>query len=230
MRITRHARCAGSVSPGVCLEHPQSDRGHRWGDRRFTTGRAAVAPPRRAAVAGLVATGLAGSSLLMPGLAAAAVPTFPDNIVVFPEPRLRHPRGLPGPRRQGRHGRGRCAAPRSSAPRQGSRRRRATSPSRSTTPAASAGAPGTGASRSPRTSGPATRCRIKFDGAELGDTTVAGRRGHRHRRRLETATRSRSPARSPPASTRPRSSSASSTPTSTTPTSTGATSARSPVR
>jgi hypothetical protein len=40
---------------------------------------------RRAVVAGLVATGLVGSSLIMPGLAAAAVPTFPDNVVVFPD-------------------------------------------------------------------------------------------------------------------------------------------------
>jgi hypothetical protein len=39
---------------------------------------------RRAVVAGLVATGLVGSSLILPGVAAAAVPAFPDNIVVFP--------------------------------------------------------------------------------------------------------------------------------------------------
>jgi hypothetical protein len=40
---------------------------------------------RRRVLAGLVATGLAGTSLLTPGLAAAAVPTFPDNVVVFPD-------------------------------------------------------------------------------------------------------------------------------------------------
>ena len=40
---------------------------------------------RRRIVAGLVATGLASTSLLTPGLAAAAVPTFPDNVVVFPD-------------------------------------------------------------------------------------------------------------------------------------------------
>ena len=39
---------------------------------------------RRAVVAGLVATGLVSSSLILPGVAAAAVPAFPDNIVVFP--------------------------------------------------------------------------------------------------------------------------------------------------
>jgi hypothetical protein len=32
-----------------------------------------------------VATGLVGSSLLIPGVAAAAVPAFPNNIVVFPD-------------------------------------------------------------------------------------------------------------------------------------------------
>jgi len=40
---------------------------------------------RRAVVAGLVATGLISSSLILPGIAAAAVPTFPDNVVVFPD-------------------------------------------------------------------------------------------------------------------------------------------------
>jgi Chitobiase/beta-hexosaminidase C-terminal domain len=40
---------------------------------------------RHRVLAGLVATGLAGTSLLTPGLAAAAVPTFPDNVVVFPD-------------------------------------------------------------------------------------------------------------------------------------------------
>src|SRR5687768_13108261 len=40
---------------------------------------------RRAVVAGLVATGLISSSLILPGMAAAAVPTFPDNVVVFPD-------------------------------------------------------------------------------------------------------------------------------------------------
>jgi hypothetical protein len=40
---------------------------------------------RRAVVAGLVATGLVGSSLVLPGLAAAAPPAFPDNVVVFPD-------------------------------------------------------------------------------------------------------------------------------------------------
>ena len=56
-----------------------------------TAGVTAGSPPdgrswrrRRRIVAGLVATGLAGTSLLTPGLAAAAVPAFPDNIVVFP--------------------------------------------------------------------------------------------------------------------------------------------------
>ena len=39
---------------------------------------------RRAIVAGLVATGLVSSSLILPGVAAAAVPAAPDNIVVFP--------------------------------------------------------------------------------------------------------------------------------------------------
>ena len=43
------------------------------------------AAERRATVAALVASGLVGSSLLMPGLAAAAVPAFPDNVVVFPD-------------------------------------------------------------------------------------------------------------------------------------------------
>lgn len=58
-----------------------------------TAGVAAGSPPdtgpgrrvRRATVAALVASGLVGSSLLMPGIAAAAVPTFPDNLVVFPD-------------------------------------------------------------------------------------------------------------------------------------------------
>src|SRR3954468_13360351 len=40
---------------------------------------------RRAVVAGLVASGLVGTSLIMPGIAAAAVPAFPDNVVVFPD-------------------------------------------------------------------------------------------------------------------------------------------------
>src|SRR3954468_17357604 len=39
---------------------------------------------RRAVVAGLVASGLVGTSLILPGIAAAAVPAFPDNVVVFP--------------------------------------------------------------------------------------------------------------------------------------------------
>ena len=38
---------------------------------------------RRAIVAGLVAGGLVGSSLILPGVAAAAVPTAPDNLLVF---------------------------------------------------------------------------------------------------------------------------------------------------
>ena len=48
----------------------------------------AAHPPRsrrRAVVAALVAAGLAGSALALPGIAAAAVPTFPDNVVVFPD-------------------------------------------------------------------------------------------------------------------------------------------------
>ena len=49
-------------------------------DRRALSRRA-----RRTTVAALVATGLASSSLLLPGLAAAAVPAFPDNVVVFPD-------------------------------------------------------------------------------------------------------------------------------------------------
>jgi hypothetical protein len=40
---------------------------------------------RRAVVAGLVASGLVGTSLIMPGIGAAAVPAFPDNVVVFPD-------------------------------------------------------------------------------------------------------------------------------------------------
>ena len=40
---------------------------------------------RQRVVAGLIATGLAGTSLFTPGLAAAAPPTFPDNLVVFPD-------------------------------------------------------------------------------------------------------------------------------------------------
>ena len=40
---------------------------------------------RRRAVAGLVAAGLVGSTLLLPGIAAAEPPAFPDNIVVFPD-------------------------------------------------------------------------------------------------------------------------------------------------
>jgi len=40
---------------------------------------------RRTAVAALVAAGLAGSALVLPGVAAAAVPAFPDNVVVFPD-------------------------------------------------------------------------------------------------------------------------------------------------
>ena len=69
---------------GAPHENPQPDRGHRWGDRRSTAdrrtcGAAAGSSP------GFVATGLASTSLLMPGLAAAAVPTFPDNVVVFPD-------------------------------------------------------------------------------------------------------------------------------------------------
>src|SRR4051794_29270394 len=53
-----------------------------------TAGPRPEAPPgrrRKAIVAGLVATGLVSSSLIMPGLAAAAVPSFPDNVVVFPD-------------------------------------------------------------------------------------------------------------------------------------------------
>jgi len=57
-----------------------------------TAGVASVSPPerttgraRKATVAALVATGLVSSSLLMPGLAAAAVPSFPNNLVVFPD-------------------------------------------------------------------------------------------------------------------------------------------------
>ena len=40
---------------------------------------------RRAVVAGLVASGLVGTSLIIPGIAAAALPAFPDNVVVFPD-------------------------------------------------------------------------------------------------------------------------------------------------
>src|SRR6478752_6310531 len=40
---------------------------------------------RRTVVAALVAAGLAGSALVLPGVAAAAVPAFPDNVVVFPD-------------------------------------------------------------------------------------------------------------------------------------------------
>ena len=53
--------------------------------------RAGIADPpnargrRRTVVAALVAAGLAGSALALPGIAAAAVPTFPDNVVVFPD-------------------------------------------------------------------------------------------------------------------------------------------------
>jgi hypothetical protein len=39
---------------------------------------------RTAAVAGFVAAGLISSSVVVPGLAVAAAPTFPDNLVVFP--------------------------------------------------------------------------------------------------------------------------------------------------
>jgi hypothetical protein len=57
-----------------------------------TAGVTAGSPPdersrgrrRRAVVAGLVASGLVGTSLIMPGIAAAALPVFPDNIVIFP--------------------------------------------------------------------------------------------------------------------------------------------------
>jgi hypothetical protein len=41
---------------------------------------------RRAVVAALVASGLVGTSLILPGIAAAVPPAFPDNIVVFPDP------------------------------------------------------------------------------------------------------------------------------------------------
>jgi hypothetical protein len=43
-----------------------------------------TARSRAAAVACFVATGLISSSVVVPGLALAAVPTFPDNLVVFP--------------------------------------------------------------------------------------------------------------------------------------------------
>ncbi|MGZ8749324.1 MAG: hypothetical protein ACXWYP_00445, partial [Pseudonocardia sp.] len=40
---------------------------------------------RKAVVAGLVAAGLVSTTLIIPGIAAAAPPAFPNNIVVFPD-------------------------------------------------------------------------------------------------------------------------------------------------
>ena len=40
---------------------------------------------RRAVVAGLVASGLVGTSLIIPSFAAAAPAEFPNNVVVFPD-------------------------------------------------------------------------------------------------------------------------------------------------
>ena len=65
----RSRRLAASASR-TCLGDPPTER---------SPGR------RRAVVAALVAAGLAGSALALPGIAAAAVPTFPDNVVVFPD-------------------------------------------------------------------------------------------------------------------------------------------------
>ena len=64
-------RAGVSDPPRTCLGDPPTERlpGRR----------------RRAVVAALVAAGLAGSALALPGIAAAAVPTFPDNVVVFPD-------------------------------------------------------------------------------------------------------------------------------------------------
>ena len=69
MKIPNRAEV--SDPPRTCLGDPPTERlpGRR----------------RRAVVAALVAAGLAGSALALPGIAAAAVPTFPDNVVVFPD-------------------------------------------------------------------------------------------------------------------------------------------------
>ncbi len=94
---------AAHGSTGAPHEDPQSDRGHRWGDRRIRhrTRQPRVAA-RRAVVAGLVATGLVSSSLILPGIAAARRARVPGQRRGLPGPRLRHDRGLPGPRRPDR--------------------------------------------------------------------------------------------------------------------------------
>ncbi len=107
--------------------------------------RAGIADPpnargrRRTVVAALVAAGLAGSALVLPGIAAAAVPTFPDNVVVFPDRDFVTIEGYQdhvGQTATVESG----GAPRSSARRRAWSRREM-SHSRSTTPVATAGAP-----------------------------------------------------------------------------------------
>ena len=185
---------------------------------------------RRATVAALVATGLVSSSVLMPGLAAAAVPTFPDNLVVFPDRDFVTIEGYQDHVGEEATRRGQARGARSSAPRR-ARSRRATSPSRSTTPAATAGAPAPNLKVTPDIQPGRPGVASRFASGGTPPVTRPSRTPsstptrpwtrppdpdhhgqHRRRRR-----------------TRPRSSSGSSIPTSRTPTSGGATSARSPA-
>ena len=127
--------------------------------------------------------------------ASAAVPAFPDNVVVFPDRDFITIEGYQDHVGETATWSRSTAAARSSArPRAWSSR--ATWPSRSTTPAATAGAPAP-ASRSPRTSGAATSPRSGFpDGDDRGHdgrhgsaakVHAARRRHHAHRHRAPGA-------------------------------------------
>ncbi len=104
-------------------------------------------------------------------------PRVPEQRRGLPRSRLRHDRGLPGPHRRDRDSSRSPAAARSSAPPRASSRR-ATSPSRSTIPAATAGAPAR-ASTSRPTSAPATRSTISFNGHRRGRHDRRQRLRHR---------------------------------------------------
>ena len=128
---------------------------------------------RRAVVAGLVATGLVSSSLILPGIAAAAVPAFPDNIVVFPDRDFVTVEGFQD--HVGKTG-DRRGHP---------RRRRSSAPRRHVVDAGDVAfeinhpggycwGAGHRASRSRRTSTRATRSSIKIDGDRSVGDTIAG--------------------------------------------------------
>ncbi len=127
--------------------------------------------PKKRTMAALAVVGATALTATIGGLTAtAAVPSFPNNLVVFPDRDFVTIEGYQDHLGETRDARGHARRHRHRL-RQVQASPRATSPSRSTTPAACAGAPAP-ASTSRRTSVPADKVTIKFDGDNYGDTTV----------------------------------------------------------